>query len=594
MTSDDHFSRRALLETMIVAPSALGGATRADAASAFQQAGSTGADRFRQGGRSAVGRTVADKLRERVTPLDFGARGDANPRTGAGTDDSEAVQAAIDYCAANAGTSLYLAGRFYKILNVRLTQTSDNRRWRVFGEGGGFVHPANSSSRDFCLFYSGLPEPGSDRRSLDSGPGVGLYQVTFAGTGHGVGYGHLVASDLITFDCTFRRLEDGFVCVATTGIKNYGITLDSCARGAHFAATTEVPFTANFSQDGSTKWNDGVYFQGGYMRNCGRGILHEGSNSEGLLVVRDMVMIGGYQAYVETWADMQGVEIEHNWIEYTRADEDGGAVADLFRFLAASGRKGDLRGAEAIGRFIVRNNVFALSPPRAGGANRYAIDYCIWARCRDLLVEGNLIHAARGAVYTGFVFQMGASSPVAVDSATGVRPRSVADFASAGEIVFDGADIDALGSRYSFFYMTDEGDQDRPKATWLLQYKGARGRDYVYTVHRFSHVYSPQFPMHNANFGTSVGESRPLRRFIAPTGISVDLSAPTTGLTFTGPTVTLSPGINGGLLFDGEASRRGLCVIRGNAFVGFDMTRIVQLPNQFAGRVILENNRNAR
>jgi len=37
-----------------------------------------------------------------------------------------------------------------------------------------------------------------------------------------------------------------------------------------------------------------------------------------------------------------------------------------------------------------------------------------------------------------------------------------------------------------------------------------------------------------------------------------------------------------------------LCVIRGNAFVGFDMTRIVQLPNQFAGRVILENNRNAR
>ena len=49
----------------------------------------------------AVGTTAQNKLGESVSVLDFGAKGDFNISTGAGTDDTSSIQAAITWCASN-------------------------------------------------------------------------------------------------------------------------------------------------------------------------------------------------------------------------------------------------------------------------------------------------------------------------------------------------------------------------------------------------------------------------------------------------------------------------------------------------------------
>ena len=63
---------------------------------------------FLQDGTGATARSVQDKLREYVSAKDFGAKGDSNGSSGNGTDDTAAIQAALDYVGSNGGGTVYL------------------------------------------------------------------------------------------------------------------------------------------------------------------------------------------------------------------------------------------------------------------------------------------------------------------------------------------------------------------------------------------------------------------------------------------------------------------------------------------------------
>jgi hypothetical protein len=62
-------------------------------------------------------RTVQAKLRDFRTFEDFGAVGDANVSTGAGTDDTAAIQAALDWAYANVG-AIYMTGKNFLCGNI--------------------------------------------------------------------------------------------------------------------------------------------------------------------------------------------------------------------------------------------------------------------------------------------------------------------------------------------------------------------------------------------------------------------------------------------------------------------------------------------
>lgn len=65
-------------------------------------------------GTGAVATTAQAKLRESVSVLDFGAVGDSNGTTGNGTDDTAAIQAAVDYANAN-GRSVFIPSGIYRV-----------------------------------------------------------------------------------------------------------------------------------------------------------------------------------------------------------------------------------------------------------------------------------------------------------------------------------------------------------------------------------------------------------------------------------------------------------------------------------------------
>ena len=70
---------------------------------------------FQQAGAGAVVRTAQDKMREWVSVEDFGAVGDYVPTTGVGTDDTAAIQAALDAVKALGGGALFVPAGIYKI-----------------------------------------------------------------------------------------------------------------------------------------------------------------------------------------------------------------------------------------------------------------------------------------------------------------------------------------------------------------------------------------------------------------------------------------------------------------------------------------------
>ena len=102
----------------------------ASAVAAAYAAGSTAdAVTFIQEGTGAVSRSIQSKARDSVSVADFGAVGDGV------TDDTAAIQAAIDYCTGDGKQALYfpanVVGKYYKITSTLII----NGRLNIFGDG---------------------------------------------------------------------------------------------------------------------------------------------------------------------------------------------------------------------------------------------------------------------------------------------------------------------------------------------------------------------------------------------------------------------------------------------------------------------------
>lgn len=108
------------------------------------------------GGTGAVVTTVQAKLRERVSVKDFGAVCDGS------TNDTVAVQAAIDYCAANNWPTLVIPGKCRinssLIINRLVDQNSDE--FIIYGEGpdAGFFTAGNVVIFNSTLPYTTAPQ----------------------------------------------------------------------------------------------------------------------------------------------------------------------------------------------------------------------------------------------------------------------------------------------------------------------------------------------------------------------------------------------------------------------------------------------------
>lgn len=97
-------------------------------------------------GTAEISQTVQEKLQQYVTPEDFGAIGDAT------TDDTAAVQAAINYCVSTNPATTLLLPNFYLInssLTINRPLTTVKDIFVIQGVGGGFYKPAQSSSYIF-------------------------------------------------------------------------------------------------------------------------------------------------------------------------------------------------------------------------------------------------------------------------------------------------------------------------------------------------------------------------------------------------------------------------------------------------------------
>jgi len=533
---------------------------------------------FLQSGTGAATRTVQAKLRERVSPLDFGAAGDADPDDNtAGTDDTAAVQACFDYAAENPGTAVCLAGKFYKIQNVRIPPRLDRRRWFVFGEGGGFVNPATSTSEAPCLFYSSLANSGDASRTYSYNVGVTLNEVNFHGGGYGVGYAHLIAGSIHHNNCSFQKLEDGLLTIGVAGIVGRNPVFNECARGAHAAALADYTFTAGYTQEASTKWNDGYSIDGGHIRECERGILHKGSVNEGVLKVSNMIWTGATESYVEVYSPMIAVDISHNWCEYTKADSNGDPVADCIRLYRSTGADS---GGESPGRYSIHHNHFFLTAPNpVGGVDTYAVRRVINARV-NCHIHDNVFTAANNAVYKCIIYNNIGTAGTPIANVT-VTPNDTSTFNSAGRINFLDADLAPLGQKEGIFFMIHD---DGKVYALSRQGTGAAGTS-TYNLHAVGFVYGPQFAAVNDEWETKTGQTSR----IAPIGFQIDWSTNVTGLTAPAGAVTVMAGLTGGVVnMATGAGAGGIALIERNVCQNIDM-RLFYAQREF-GRYIMRDN----
>lgn len=512
-----------------------------------------------------------------VRPQMFGAKGDANPdNNAAGTNDSNAIQNALNYLALFPGKALYLGGDFFKIQNVRIPARPEARRWFIYGEGGGFVNPATATSQTPCLFHSALAASGDAARSSEYSDGVTLNDVNFHGGGYGVGYAHLIAGHLYHENCSFQNLEDGLLTIGVAGVIGTKPRALLCKRAFHAALKTDYAFTASYTQEASTGWNDGYFIRGGAITKCEKGLVHKGSSSEGVVGVHDMIWTVGEQSYVETYGNFKTVDISHNWCEYTKTDAAGAAVADCIRLWRSTGAD---TGGESPGQFSIHHNNFYFSAPSpVNSINTYAVRRCIDARVNCHVYE-NTFTCATGGLFDLIIYNNIGSSGTPITRAT-ITPNSLASFNTSGIIGFADADLAQFGDVQSILYMQHDNGR-----TYLLKWRnqpvvGTQNYDVV----AFSPIYSPQFAAVNAQWGVKTNQT--LRT--APIGISCDFSINVTGLTAPAGAVGVWSGINGGVVDASGNGTGGLITIERNTCQNIDMRLFYGQSN--SGRYIMRDN----
>lgn len=269
---------------------------------------------FVQAGVGAIARTVQDKLRERVSVKDFGAKGDGV------TDDTTAIQAALDYCASVATVSslgielFFPAGQYKTSAQLNVTAAFLLKGAAVgatkFKTVNNYVFNCTASSAQFKdLFFLGPSGAASNGIKLDG------------------------ANNAIVERCTFQNQTTGIFLNSAYAVEIIGCVFDVCYTYGIFGNTSAHNlmvercgfFTCGILNTGQalrlTVGSDNVGIKDNDFESCNVNIQ--------LTDCRSVEITGNYMEYAYSEhmffsGTNYGVIVEGNWISL--GDATGGGT----------------------------------------------------------------------------------------------------------------------------------------------------------------------------------------------------------------------------------------------------------------------------
>ena len=205
-------------------------------AAAYSAGGSTAdAVTFIQEGTGAVSRSIQSKARDSVSVADFGAVGDGV------TDDTAAIQAAIDYCTGDGKQALYfpanVVGKYYKITSTLII----NGRLNIFGDGpfSTTIIAVGFTSGQYILDFDNLAASvvyfgGVSDITLRSdnslAVGMRIKNLSYMLNKNVQFYG-LLSGIFITGTNCFSNFFEEVTCYSIT---SYGVYMDTFTGGGHY------------------------------------------------------------------------------------------------------------------------------------------------------------------------------------------------------------------------------------------------------------------------------------------------------------------------------------------------------------------------
>jgi hypothetical protein len=265
--------------------------------------------KYDQGGTGAINRPINQKLAEVVSVADFGAKCDWNGTTG--TDDSTAVQAAVDYCITNK-KDLYIPSKCLLGSTIYINRQVDT--FDAYGmftiSGGGFVVNTDIAMFDTTLHsnYPTSDDPTSPYYYFPGSQNIQFVGVTFegstlVGSKYVMGSGRILR--LVFTQCSFywiKLVSTGDINLGTAGLQEF----------------TQQWYLVNCS---IRQW-DGIFYRSVYIiyqlcvSDCqvegGGGFIEAGSIAGG--AITNNVIEGDIYA-LRVIGAVQGVTITGNYME---------------------------------------------------------------------------------------------------------------------------------------------------------------------------------------------------------------------------------------------------------------------------------------
>lgn len=480
---------------------------------------------------------VPDPLQTHVNVAHFGT-------------DQQAVEAAVQEAVSKNKSLLFPDGYTFTFKNIWLPYKPGG--WHILAHGAILQHPDTSPSLDAMFYTTCLTGRGGSSRATPYGQRVYFWGGTLQGQGHGIGFKSFIVAGPKFIGVQFKDLGTSVKTMGTTGMafKDCGFA-NAADYHIHMARNASDPDSENYL-DETWGWNDGVSISGNGFAHARKNIFHEGSNSEGVIAIRDNIINAGTEAGIELVASMTSVLIESNWTEfYTGAD------TDLVRLL-----KDPLNGYESRGPCTIRHNHFYNSP-------NDTIGYGVYSEWANVEIDNNQFQLTDSGC-KGAIFNRSSVSRSFEPSASVLTPTNIDPIL--GEVSLTESELP--GHYKDGYYMTADGVE------YFLNFKSRVGGVATYTVHKITKVYSEQFPAYGPNW---LNVSRVSDK-VHPIGMSVDLDNPTTAFTI-GATVEIWNAMNGGV------KDRSLMRVRNNMpSSGLSKEKFYQQEQW--GMSILENNGN--
>jgi len=300
---------------------------------------------FLPAGANAVTRTIQNKLREFVTPEDFGAVGDGV------TDDTAAVQLAVNYCMTDpvCPKTLLIVGKYLLTSTVNITAVSlsvtaaRKNYFRILGIGDGSGFYANSA---ITMFSS------SDYTGVQATMAMVQWE-NIAFVGGSTAYVAKVISgafiQILFNSCVFYQV----VCMQTNNVNTFSHWFSNC----HMKA-----WPSNFYELIFTSAND-IIFDGCYFNGTA------GTNTPAIR----LSLVQGFKCTNNTFESMDGVPIV---LRGSRACEISGNYFEGCALTAGS-HYIDLNeaGTSELAGVSISGNLFFMEAAQDANAAFFAINW---------------------------------------------------------------------------------------------------------------------------------------------------------------------------------------------------------------------------